>query len=325
MIEDLPVSIDDVKKARVRIEGVAHVTPIFSSRTIGDLCGHSVFLKPESLQRVGAFKFRGAYNKVASMSKEEREKGLVTHSSGNHAQALALAGSLFNVPVTVVMPTNAPKVKVDAVNGYGGIVEFCGTTNEERKARALELVSQEGHILVPPYDDPHIVAGQGTIGLEVLEQVPDVNAVVVPIGGGGLISGIALAIKSLRPDVKVFGVESVGAPGMYLSLKNGEITHCEQKETIADGLLPSAPGIIPFAIGKECIDNVVLVNDNEIKEALKILLLRAKLVVEPSGAVSVAALLNHRIEMEKGSNVVAVLSGGNIEPKVLLDVLKDEG
>ncbi|MCG3172030.1 MAG: L-threo-3-hydroxyaspartate ammonia-lyase [Myxococcota bacterium] len=316
LVRGLPVTLQDIQVAAERIRNEVHYTPIFPSRTLSQMTGNHVFLKAENLQRGGAFKSRGACNKLASLSEDHRKRGVVTFSSGNHAQGVALAASSFGVPCVVVMPVDAPRPKVEATRGYGAEVEFAGRTSAERKARALEIAAGRGMTVIPPFDDREVIAGQGTIGLEILKELPTVEAVVTPVGGGGLIAGIAVAVRSLRPEVRIYGVEPEAADAMGQSLRKGEVVTIEPGETIADGLKPVAPGKLNFQIAQRLVTGMVTVNDNEIRGALKLLVERTKLYVEPSGAVGIAALLARKLPVKK-ANIVVVLSGGNMDPLVL--------
>jgi len=272
--------------------------------------GTGLVLKCENLQPGGAFKIRGAYNMVAQLTDEERRRGVVTFSSGNHGQAMALAARELGAPAVVVMPTTAPKVKIDGVKGYGAEIIFAGTTSTERRVRAEAEAQKRGLTMVPPFDHPWIVAGQGTAGLEILEQRPDVATVLVPIGGGGLAAGVAAAVKLSRPDVSVIGVEPAGAAKMKSSVAAGHPVTLDRTESIADGLLPVRPGDLTFALVKQFIDTIVTVEDQQIVDAVLWLESSAKIVVEPSGAASVAAAL---AGAGAPGPAVAIISGGNID------------
>jgi len=272
--------------------------------------GTGLVLKCENLQPGGAFKIRGAYNMVAQLTDEERRRGVVTFSSGNHGQAMALAARELGAPAVVVMPTTAPKVKIDGVKGYGAEIIFAGTTSTERRVRAEAEAQKRGMTMVPPFDHPWIVAGQGTAGLEILEQRPDVATVLVPIGGGGLAAGVAAAVKLSRPDVSVIGVEPAGAAKMKSSIAAGHPVTLDRTESIADGLLPVRPGDLTFALVKQFIDTIVTVEDQQIVDAVLWLESSAKIVVEPSGAASVAAAL---AGAGAPGPAVAIISGGNID------------
>ena len=328
------VSLDAIRAAADRIRGTAVRTPLLDSWLDGP-GGTRVWLKAESLQHVGAFKLRGAFNFISGLPEAEREAGVVTYSSGNHAQAVAWCARHFGVPATVVMPVDAPAIKRDAVLAMGGRVEQVGTTTTERKARAEELVAGGGGAMVPPFDDATIIAGQGTAGLEIVEQldaaarrdptVRPLGLVVVPIGGGGLLAGVAAAIRALAPSARIVGVEPEGAPKMRRSLDAGEPVTLDAVDTIADGLKPVRPGDLTFAHARALVDDVVTLEDAAIREAV-VWCYGRRLVVEPSGAAAVAALRSGRVPAATDGGTVAVLSGGNLDPALLarwLDEVRD--
>ena len=301
------VTLDDIRAAAIRVSKIARRTPL---QDVSVQAGTGLVLKCENLQPGGAFKIRGAYNMVAQLTDEERRRGVVTFSSGNHGQAMALAARELGAPAVVVMPTTAPKVKIDGVKGYGAEIIFAGTTSTERRVRAEAEAQKRGMTMVPPFDHPWIVAGQGTAGLEILEQRPDVATVLVPIGGGGLAAGVAAAVKLSRPDVSVIGVEPAGAAKMKSSIAAGHPVTLDRTESIADGLLPVRPGDLTFALVKQFIDTIVTVEDQQIVDAVLWLESSAKIVVEPSGAASVAAAL---AGAGAPGPAVAIISGGNID------------
>ncbi len=274
------------------------------------MTGTSLFLKPENLQRTGAFKIRGALNAVLSLEAEKGQRGIITASSGNHGQAVALAGAITGYPATVIMPEDASPAKVDAVRGYGARVIFCGTSSRERIEMAEDLCLSKGLTFIHPFDDPLVMAGQGTIGLEIISDLPDVDNVLVPVGGGGLISGIATAIKETDPKIRITGVEPEQSNSMYLSIQAGERQQLDNIVSIADGLKTSIPGRNTFPVVQKYVDDIILVSEEEIRKAVLILLERCKILVEPSGAVTVAALISGRLSV-KGLKSVCVLSGGN--------------
>lgn len=311
------VTLEDIRRARERVKPIARVTPLLDVSTAA---GRSLLLKCESMQPGGAFKIRGAYNMVSQLTDEQRHRGVVTFSSGNHGQAMALAARELCAPAVVVMPTTAPKVKVEGCRAFGAEVIFAGTTSIERRVRAEREVAERGLTMVPPFDHEWIIAGQGTAGLEILEQQPDVAAVLVPIGGGGLISGIAAAIKLTKPGVRVIGVEPSGAAKMKTSIEAGHPVTLPKTETIADGLMPVRPGDLTFEHVKCYVDTIVTVDDRQIIDAVLWLFSKAKIVAEPSGAATVAAALAGLAGNVSGP-VVAVISGGNIA----LDVLEELG
>jgi threonine ammonia-lyase medium form len=305
------LSLDDVRAAAARLDGVAHRTPVLTSRTLDERTGASVHLKAECLQRGGAFKFRGAYTKVASLPAETLARGVAAFSSGNHAQAVALASRLLGTSATILMPADAPAAKLDATRGYGAEVVTYDRFAEDREALGAALAADRGLALVRPYDDPLVMAGQGTVALELLEDVPDLDVLVVPVSGGGLIAGCATAAKALRPEIRVVGVEPAEGDDTRRSLEAGRRVRIDVPRTIADGLQADEPGELTFEVVRRLVDEVVTVTDAEIVEAMTFLFDRAKIVVEPSGAVGVAALLAGRLEAP-GRRVGVVLSGGNV-------------
>jgi threonine dehydratase len=319
------VTLDAIRAAAERIRPAAVRTPLLTS-WLDRPGGSRVWLKCESLQHAGAFKLRGAYNFIASLGESGRAAGVVTYSSGNHAQAVAWCAREFGVRATVVMPVDAPDIKRDAVIAMGGRVEQVGTTTTERKARAEEIVAGEGGAMVPPFDDPTIIAGQGTVGLEIVEQLMAAHdrgepagppgVVIVPIGGGGLVSGVAAALRAVSHGTRVVGVEPEGAPKMRRSLDAGEPVTLPAVDTIADGLKPVRPGDLTFAHVRDLVDDVVTLSDASIRAAV-VWCYRRRLVVEPSGAASVAALLSGRVRPAAHGETVAVLSGGNLDPGLL--------
>ncbi|MBS3940599.1 MAG: threonine ammonia-lyase [Actinobacteria bacterium] len=311
------VTLDAIRDARERLQGITMTTPVERSRAVGELVGGEVWLKCENLQRTGSFKLRGAYNRIARLSEAERANGVVCASAGNHAQGVALAAALQGVRATVVMPREAPLPKVDATQAYGAEVRLEGDTFDEALQTALEYARSSGQVFVHPFDHPDIIAGQGTIGLEILDQVPDTGTVLVCLGGGGLLSGIAVALRALRPGVRIVGVQATGSASFPPSLEAGEPVSAPTCDTIADGIAVKRPGELTLAHVRELVDEVVTVDDEEIARAVVLLLERAKLVVEPAGAAAVAALLAGRIEVSGDHATVATLSGGNIDPLML--------
>ena len=315
-----PVGIDDVKAARALLEGIIRDTPVQGSRPLSDRVGGPVWLKCENLQRAGSFKIRGAYTRMSRLSSEEAARGVVAASAGNHAQGVALAASLLDIRSTVFMPEGAPIPKVQATTAYGAEVRFFGHSVDEALDEAKRFAEETGAVLVHPFDHADIVAGQGTVGLEILEQVPDVRTVVVCTGGGGLLAGIALAVKSTRPDVRVVGVQAESAAAFPASLAAGHPVALDRMATMADGIAVGCPGPVPFEIVREMVDEIVTVSEESLSRALLLCLERAKLVVEPAGAAGVAALLENPSAFEPP--VVVVLSGGNIDPLLLMRVLR---
>jgi threonine ammonia-lyase medium form len=313
------VSLTEMTAARGAIRGRLHYTPTMTSTYLSDRIGAPLHLKLELFQKTGSFKPRGVLNRLANLSPEERQRGLITLSAGNHAQAVAWAAREYGVQATIVMPVRATQAKIDATRGYGGDVVLC---DGDLLSAALELQRERGLTLVHPFDDPFVIAGQGTLGLELLEQVPDVDTVVVGVGGGGLISGVAAAVKALRPDARVIGVEPEGAPGMTESLRRGEPVRLDQVNTIADGLAAPFAGRRNYHHVRELVDDMVLVTDAEIAAAVPVLVERCKIVPEPAGAAAVAALLCGRITPNPGSTTVAIVSGGNVDRARLSELLK---
>ena len=306
------VTIGEIEQARERIKPIAKLTPLID---VSNVAGRPLWLKCESLQPGGAFKIRGAFNMVAQLSPEERKRGVITYSSGNHGQAVALAARQLGAAAVIVMPETAPKIKVEGARGFGAEVVFEGTTSLHRRARAEDLAAERGLVMIPPFDHEQIIAGQGTLGLEILEQLPTARTVLVPIGGGGLISGVAAAVKQSRPDVAVVGIEPSGAAGMKRSLEAGEVRTLEGSKSIADGLMAARPGDLNFAHVQRFVDRIDTVDDEQIAAAVRWLFLRAKIVAEPSGAVTVAAAL--RAAATYTPPVVAIISGGNLSPEDL--------
>ncbi|HEY7394298.1 MAG TPA: threonine/serine dehydratase [Gemmatimonadaceae bacterium] len=315
------VSLGDIEAAARVLATVAVRTPLLPADAISERVGVPVFIKPEMLQRGGAFKFRGAYNFLSQLTPDERARGVVAPSSGNHAQAVALSAKLFGIPATVVMPTTVTSAKRSGAERLGARVELAGTTTADRLARAEELVRDEGLTLVPPYDDQRIIAGQGTVGLEIAADLPSVDTVLVPVGGGGFSAGVASAIKLRLPNARVIGVEPTGAPKLSRARAAGRPVKLEHSGGLADGLLAVEIGTVTFAHHQRFIDDVVLVDDAALKRAMRLLLDRMKLVVEPSGAITVAALLEEKITPT--GPTVAILSGGNIEWEGLRGLLDD--
>jgi threonine dehydratase len=310
------VDIDQVWAASKRLTAVLeHPTPVERSRAIGDLVGADVWLKCENLQRTGSFKIRGAANRIARLTREEREGGVVCASAGNHAQGVALAASMQGVEATVFMPVEAPLPKVQATEAYGADVRLVGDSFDDTLGEALAFAKERGSVFVHPFDHEDIIAGQGTLGLELLEQVPDLGTVLVPVGGGGLISGLAVALRASAPDVRIVGVQAEGAASFPAALREGRRRGADRVDTIADGIAVKHPGEITWPHVEQLVDEVVTVGDEEIAHAVVLLLERAKQVVEPSGAVGVAAALAGVTALE--GTVVPVLSGGNIDPLVL--------
>ncbi|MCB1058891.1 MAG: threo-3-hydroxy-L-aspartate ammonia-lyase [Calditrichaeota bacterium] len=310
----LPTAYDVLDAAKT-LKGIAHKTPVHTSRTLDAKSNANVYLKCENFQRVGAFKFRGAYNAMSQLTFEEKRRGVITHSSGNHAQAVALVGALLDIKTTIVMPQDAPPIKLAATRSYGANVVLYDPNERTREEISAELKEQHGYVLIPPYDHPHIIAGQGTAALELVNDYPDLDALLVPCGGGGLLSGSALAAKHVIPNIKVIGVEPELANDATLSWRTGELHTVKNPPTIADGTRTPSLGKLTFPLVRTHVDDFVNVSETNIIDATKFLFERMKLVVEPSGALGIAALLNGNI---KGERIGVIISGGNLDPKVLL-------
>ena len=303
--------LKDILEAAERIREAAHVTPVLESSHLNRETGAKLFFKCENFQKVGAFKFRGAMNAISKLAKEEGRKGIITHSSGNHAQAVALASSMNGYSATIVMPENAPKVKVDAVRGYGAEIVFCEPTIEARQETADRLIEKTGGTFIHPYNHPDVIAGQGTCVLELLNQVPDMDIVMAPVGGGGLISGSCVAIKSISPEIKVIGGEPELADDAYRSLKEGSIQPVLRTDTVADGLRTSL-GSLTFQIIQKHLDDLILVSEYSIVQNMRRVWERMKIIIEPSCAVPLAAVMNRK-EAFRGKRVGIILTGGNVD------------
>jgi len=318
------VTLERIQQAQERLRGVAVRTPLLRTR-FGDI---ELFLKPENLQPIGSFKLRGAYNKIASLTPEQRKRGVIAYSSGNHAQGVAYAARAMGCHATIVMPNNTPKLKLEKTKALGAEIVIVGPASDERKGRAEQLATEHGYALVPPYDDEAIVAGQGTVGIEIIEDLPDAATVLVSVGGGGMVSGIAAAVKSLRPDARVYGVESeLGAKGKASFEAGHRVTFPaeETSRTIADGMRTQSVGECNFELIQRYADGFISVSEDEIRESVRRLAFDAHLISEPSGAVPTAAALFHRDEFPSGGKTVAIISGGNIAPKMFKEILASDG
>jgi threonine dehydratase len=318
------IGLADIHLAAERLRGIANYTPVVTSRTVDERVGGQVFFKCENLQRGGAFKFRGAYNRLGALSADERARGIVAFSSGNHAQGVALAARELGIAATVVMPTDAPALKLAATRGYGAEVVTYDRLTEDREAIAQRLADERGLTLVPPYDHPLIMAGQGTAALELVEHVQEtagpLDWLLLPVGGGGLLSGCVTAATGLLPAIKVVGVETETSNDWVLSLDAGRPVRIPPPETIADGMRTQQPGSLTFPIVQRLAHGVMTVSDEEVKDAMRFMLLRLKLLVEPTGAVPVALLLSGRLDL-RGQRVGVILSGGNADPGLLAEIL----
>lgn len=306
--------VDEINKAREVLKGVAVETPVIGPTTLSSNC--NIYLKAECLQLTGSFKLRGAYYKISQLTPEEKSRGVIACSAGNHAQGVALGATHNGIYSMICLPAAAPLSKVEATKRFGAEVCLVDGVYDDAYRRAVELRDEKGYTFVHPFDDLKVIAGQGTIGLEILQQLPEVEAIVVPIGGGGLISGIALAVKSLRPDVKVYGVQADGAPSMKRSIEEGRRVRLDNVKTIADGISVKEPGELTFEICKKYVDGIVTVSDDEVAAAILALLEKQKMVAEGAGAVAIAAAMFGKLPVE-GKNVVCLLSGGNIDVNML--------
>jgi threonine dehydratase len=319
------VSLSDIRAAQFRLDGITIHTPLVELRLHAE-DSRRLFLKPENQQPIGAFKLRGAYNKIASLSPEDRQRGIITYSSGNHGQGVAYAARALGVKAVIVMPDNAPAIKREAAAALGAEIVIVGPGSAERQLKAEELAAQHGYAIVPPFNDEQIIAGQGTIGLEILEDLPGVETIFAPVGGGGMISGVATAIKLTKPSVKIIGVEPELAADAQASLRAGKIVQFhagEVSRTIADGLRTQSIGPINFEHIRRYVDDIITVTEDEIRQAVKLLAANPNTIAEPSGAVAVAGFLFHRDQLPKTELNVAIISGGNIDPKLLKEIRRD--
>jgi threonine dehydratase len=315
------LTLDDVRAAAERLRGRVHRTPVLVSESINASCGSTVYLKCENLQRAGSFKIRGALNKLLTLSDADRARGVVAFSSGNHAQGVALAARIVGTSAVICMPTDAPKLKLEATRGYGAEIVLYDRQKDDREAIARRIADETGRVVVPPFDDYAIMAGQGTVALELLEDVPDLDALLTPVGGGGLMAGCSTVARALSPAMAVIGVESDTANDTYLSFRKGERVSIPPPPTIADGIRLTIPGALTFPILKSNLTDVVLVSDDEIVETVRRLATEVHIVVEPTGAVPAAAVLSGRLGLSKGAKVGVVLSGGNIDPAMLSSIV----
>jgi len=317
------ISLEDIISARQTLKGVAYKTGLVQDAVLTEMCGKQVYLKMENLQRTGSFKLRGAYNRIAWLGEEEKKFGVIASSAGNHAQGVALAAKTYGIEATIVMPKHAPLSKVKATQKHGGKVILHGSMYDEAYAKAVEIQQQTKATFIHPFDDPFVMAGQGTIALEILEDLPDVDVIVVPVGGGGLISGIAVAAKNIRPNIQVVGVQTENMCSMAKSFQQQKIVAVEGAGTIADGIAVKIPGKQTFPIIQQYVDDIVTVNEEEIAAAILLLLEKSKAVAEGAGAVAVAAVINS-LSRYRGKKIAAVLSGGNIDVNILSRII-DKG
>ena len=314
------VNLETIKEAREIIKDEIFRTLLLPSKCLRNMHNNEIFIKPENLQKTGSFKVRGAYNKLANLTEEEKSKGVIAASAGNHAQGVALAATSYGVESTIVMPVDAPTSKIIATEGYGANVVLYGDTFDAACKKARELQKETGATFLHAFNDDKVVSGQGTVGLEIIEELEDVDVIVVPIGGGGLIAGIAIAAKSLKPDVKIIGVESENADSMKLSLNSGKVRACEARATIADGIAVNEPGQITYDIVEEYVDDIITVTEDEIKKAIFTLVEKEKLIVEGAGSVAIAAIMAGKLNV-KNSKIVAVVSGGNIDMNLVKNII----
>jgi threonine dehydratase len=308
----LAIGFTDIEAAAHRLAGIAHRTPVLTSRTADALTGARLYFKAENLQRMGAFKFRGAYNALAQFSHEQRRAGVVAFSSGNHAQAVALAARLLGMPATIVMPQDAPAIKIEATRGYGAEVVLYDRYTEDREAIGAQLAAERGMTLIPPYDHPHVMAGQGTAALELLQDAGPLDALLVCVGGGGLISGCAVAARHLQPGCRVIGVEPEAGNDVQQSLQSGAIVHIDVPHTIADGAQTQQPGRYTFPVIQALVAEVVTVSDEALRSAMRFFASRMKIVVEPTGCLGAAAVFEGKVDL-RGQRVGVIVSGGNVD------------
>ena len=318
---DLSINYADIQSAAVRLAGTAHRTPVATSRTANQRTGAELFFKCENLQRMGAFKFRGAYNALSQFTPEQRRAGVVAFSSGNHAQAIALSGRLLGIPATIVMPNDAPLMKVDATRGYGAEVQLYNRYKEDREAIGRQLADERGMTLIPPFDHPHVMAGQGTAALELIEDAGSLDVLLVCVGGGGLISGCAVAAKHALPQCRVIGVEPEAGNDAQQSLRRGEIVHIDVPQTIADGAQTQAPGRLTFPVIRALVDDVLTVTDRQLVLTMRFFAERMKMVVEPTGCLAAAAVLEGLLDV-RGQRVGIIISGGNVDVDRYAELLK---
>ncbi|KGR72107.1 bifunctional threonine ammonia-lyase/L-serine ammonia-lyase TdcB [Streptococcus phocae subsp. phocae] len=321
-LANLPITIKDIKKAQNTVKQYARETPLIQSMFLTAKTGGEVYLKLENMQLTGSFKFRGAFNKIAQLSQEEKDRGVIACSAGNHAQGVALTSKLLGIKSIIVMPKGAPQAKVDATRGYGAEVMLEGDQFDDSKAFCEAYAKEHNITYIPPYDDTEVMAGQGTIGLEILEHLWDVDTILVPVGGGGLISGVAVALKSFNPNIQIIGVQAENCHGMTASFRERKKVHHDEAPTIADGCHVAYPGELTFEVVNQIVDNMVLVTESEIELAIKDLIQRTKIVVEGAGALPTAAILAGKVdEYVKGKKVVSIVSGGNVDLARIEDVV----
>jgi threonine ammonia-lyase medium form len=314
------INIESIQTAYKILQSVVHKTPLLSSQTFNEMTDNEVYFKAENFQRIGAFKFRGAYNKIASLTDAERRRGVIAHSSGNHGQGVALASKIFGIKATIVMPHNSVKSKVEATKGYGANVIFCGLSTDDREKTTQELIDKHGYTLIHPYDDEKLIAGQGTVGLEIFQEIKELDYLFVPIGGGGLISGCAIAAKHFCPNIKVIGVETEGANDCYQSFREKKLIKLQSVNTIADGMRTLSVGKHNFEIIMKYVDDVITIEDNNIYPMMRFFLERMKMLVEPTGAVAPAAVMKNILGLH-GKKIAAIISGGNVDAEIIRKIL----
>lgn len=320
MSNKLP-EFSDIIRAQSRLKGIVKVTPLEHTKSFSAMSGANVFMKLENMQSTGSFKVRGAYNKISCLDKKDLERGVVCASAGNHAQGVAYAARSMGVKATVFMPIFTPPLKVIATRSYGAEVVLTGDAFDDAFAAAMEFQKESGAVFIHPFDDPHIIAGQGTIGLEIFHQLEKIDDVLVPIGGGGMVAGIAIALKEMNPDIRIIGVEAEGAPSMKVSMEKDSPTTLTSMQTIADGIAVKTPGNLTFEATKKYVDEIVTVDDTQIAHTAYLLLQRAKILAEPSGVAAIAAVMHRKCNLE-GRNVVPIISGGNINMGILEQILE---
>lgn len=319
----LPISIESINEAKKNMKEYTRTTPLIQSMFLSSFTGGQVFLKLENMQLTGSFKFRGAFNKIVQLTEEEKSKGVIAVSAGNHAQGVALTSKLLSIKSTIVMPEIAPIAKIKATENYGANVILHGTNFDEAKKYCEQIVKQMNMTYIPPYDDPYVMAGQGTVGLEILDAAWDVDTVLVPVGGGGLIAGVATALKTFNEQIKIIGVQAENVHGMAASYKEGVRIGHMNCPTIADGCAVEYPGKLTFEVVKELVDDMITVTEKEIEVAMKDLIQRTKIIVEGSGALTTAAILSGKVDQYvHGKKVIAVVSGGNVDLTKIIDVIE---
>lgn len=315
------VTLEMIKEARKTIADIIDITPIIESPKMNEKTGANVFLKCENLQKTGSFKIRGACNKIANLTQEEKDKGVIASSAGNHAQGVALGAKMNGIEATIVMPSTAPLAKVNATKGYGANVVLSGLVYDDAYAKAVEIQKETGATFLHPFDDEYVIAGQGTISLEIFEQLQNVDTIVCPIGGGGIISGVAVAAKAINPNVKIVGVQTSNIPSMKASLENKKVTSAFNDVTMADGIAVKTPGDLTFNTIKDLIDEIIVVDEEEIAQAMVFLIEYQKVIAEGAGAVSTAAIWSGKYQPKKDENVVCIISGGNVDINTMYRII----